>query len=247
MAGVPRQWPQSMAEASTHSSVLRDRSTAPWLYYEMPVRRYLLGLGCGRDAVDDLTHDLLIRLQTYILLNYDGVRPFRPYLKTAIRNFYFSHCGRDHTPAAIDPADLPVDGDSDDGDLDALQDYARHVYQLFVREVEPRMKPAAELLHRSIIDDVAQEVLARELKVSDRRVRTRIAEAADLLSRWIDRRINRADRATLVRLARLSGVPLPSVERGLRGLFTHPSRDKRLHVLMILAYIYRHGVVSGTG
>jgi|GEM_PF-3623616 RNA polymerase sigma factor (sigma-70 family) len=240
-----RPLPQVMDEASTHSSMLHTRSNSElgsrWIYYQQPVRNYLKGLGCSEQDLDDLTHDTLIKLQTYIILNYDSQRPFRPYFKAAIRNFYF-----DRLRAGSTTQRPVVDSRGADEDsqilVDGLLQYARQVYEHFAIEALPQLSHGVAMLHAWLMDDLTQEELARRWQLSDRQVRTLIARAADALTAWMQTKINQDDLASLAQLASRQGISLDLEVAGIRSLFSHLSKRKRIRVLMVLALIYRDGV-----
>jgi len=228
--------PEHMDEASTFSSLLRGGEG--WLYYRQPVQNYLRGLGCQDQDVEDLCHEILIKLQTYIVLNYDPTRSFRPYFKAAIRNFYFNHLrtigvGTRETP------DLAQDAPPEDPLTDGLADYARQVYEIFARDADPQIAKGIDMLHAWIIDDVRQDELARQAKLTPRQVRNHIGQAADALALWMGDRVNADDIADLAAQARRQGLAFDLGPTGLRGLFSHASREKRVRTLLILALIYR--------
>lgn len=252
-SGYPAYLPQNMNDASTHSSMLRDRqrrSGDAWLYYQRPVENYLRGLGCDEQDIEDLTHEILIRLQTYVLLHYNPANPFRPYLKATIRNFYFSHLrSRPHAAALVeDPAaksnhgstELRPPKPADDADpADVLIEYARQVYDQFAAEAGVKSRPGIQMLHAWMIGGGTQEQLATAWKLSDRQVRAHMSRAADDLTAWMQDRLNPDDLSELVALARRKGVNIELNVGTIRGLFNHLSKQKRLQVLLVLSLIHR--------
>ncbi len=230
-----------MDDASTHSSMLRGErrdASSTWLYYQKPVQNYLRGLGCRDQDIDDITHDVLIRLETHILLNYDPSRPFRPYFKTAVRNFYFSHL-RARSPSA--DAALAVDARSerkdDSSDLAGLVEYAEQAYDHFALEAPAELATGIKMLQSWVLEGHKQEQLAAQWKLTDRQVRTHLANAADALAEWMSKRINPSDLEELVQAA--SGTGGDASAENLRTLFTHLSKQKRMRTLWLLALIYR--------
>ncbi len=238
--------PMNLDDASTRSSILRDREgrrpLSTWLYYQMPVQNYLRGLGCREQDIEDLCHEILIKLQTYIVLNYDPARPFRPYFKAAIRNFYFNHLRANAgvtlqpEPDAEDLAPTPVEADSV---ASGLVDYARHVYDLFAADAGQKLAVGIRMLHAWIIDGAKQEELATAYELTDRQVRNHLAGAADALAEWMQLRINQEDLDELAGLAKTKGLSFELDVGGIRGLFSHMSKRKRVRTLLILAIIYR--------
>jgi DNA-directed RNA polymerase specialized sigma24 family protein len=236
-----------MSEASTHSSMLRDRrrSGDAWLYYRRPVEQYLRGLGCAEQDIEDLTHEILIRLQTVVLLNYDPKQSFRPYLKATIRNCYFSHLrsGARATALVDEPAARATDESSPPPTRDEaepgeiLLDYARQVYDQFAADAG--RSPGIRMLHAWMLSGDKQERLAAAWKLSDRQVRAHMARAADDLSAWMRARLNPDDLAELVALARRKGVHIDLKPGTIRGLFNHLSKQKRLQALLVLSLIHQ--------
>ncbi len=240
--------PEHMDDASTRSSMLRgertDRRDASWLYYHQPVQNYLRGLGCPAQDIDDLCHEILIKLQTSIVLNYDSSRPFRPYFKAAIRNLYFSHL-RAHPRADAKPVEDLAAARADDADDPpesfpySLAEYARQVYDLFAGEAAPHLATGIAMLHAWVIDGVKQGELAAAANLTDRQVRNLLCQAADALAQWMQDKLHREDLDELAGLARRKGIILDLGSGGYRDLFSHMSRRKRTRALMILAIIYR--------
>jgi DNA-directed RNA polymerase specialized sigma24 family protein len=250
-SGNPAYLPQNMSEASTHSSMLRDRNrqtNSTWLYYQGPVQTYLRGLGCPDQDIDDLTHEILIRLQTYVLLHYNPSQPFRPYLKTTIRNFYFSHLrSRPPTGAMIqDPACTPVDESTivpPAADLpdpsETLIAYARQMFDQFASDADEKSRPGVEMLRSWMMSGAKQDQLAAEWKLSDRQVRVHMSRAADGLTEWMQSRLNPEDLAELVALAQRKGLNIALDVGTIRGLFNHLSKQKRMQVLLVLSLIHK--------
>lgn len=257
--------PDHMNDASTHSSMLRpngSRAEHGWLYYQKPVRNYLRGLGCGDQDVDDLTHEILIKLQTYIVLNYNPSRPFRPYFKTAIRHFYFSHLrgrgGQGGRQVAMTPgiAGAACASEAEEEESQAgedvlaagLLDYARQMYDHFAAEASAAHEVGIQMLQAWMLGGLKQEQLATRWKLTDRQVRTHIGRAADELARWMQERLHADDLAALAALAKDKGVTLDLELADIRGLFSHLSRQKRLRALLILSLIYKResGTTAGT-
>ncbi len=246
--------PERMDDASTSRLALGALATgdaSAWLYYYRPVANYLRGLGCAAQDVDDLTHELLIKLRTSIGRGYDPERPFRPYLKIAIRNHYFQHL-RERSPRSDPNAKVLAEQFANEADpapaADALMlgllDYAREVYDRFAREAEPRLAHSVAMLHAWLIDDRTQEQLSEHFKVSPRQIRTHLNRAADAIAVWMQSRINAEDFADLDAAARAGGASLDLQPDGLRELFSHLSKAKRVRVLLILMLLHRPG--SGT-
>jgi RNA polymerase sigma factor (sigma-70 family) len=231
--------PRDMQEASTHSSLMRPHAEAArWLYYQTPVRNYLVGLKCPEQDLDDLTHEVLIKLQTHIVTRYDASRPFRPYFKAAIRNLYFNHL-RNRTKAAdaAREADERRSHPHDDSLMDALRDYAKQVYEMFSADAPEKLKPSVQMLHAWFIDGLKQEEVAKRWGMTGRQVRTHLDRAADHLANWMQRRINAEDLQALADAAESAADELPPCS--LRDLFSHVSQRKRKRVLLILSTIYR--------
>ncbi len=236
--------PEKMDSAITHGSTLKLDPEAwarsRWLYYENPIRNYLKGLGCPAEDLDDLVHDLLIRLQTYIILRYDPSRPFRPYLKKAIRSFYFNHLQerrkpslgpRPETPEGPDPMDLLNAG---------LVEYARKVYKCFAIAAEPRLLTSISMLADAVIHGARQEQLAHQHDISERQVRSHLMRAADALTAWMEERIHREDLDALAARAQRLGVKADLQIDSIRSLFSYLSREKRTRALLALALIHRN-------
>jgi DNA-directed RNA polymerase specialized sigma24 family protein len=241
----PRVPPDYMHQATTYSSVLRlNNITWPWsgwMYYHKPVLNYLRGLGCRRQDVEDLAHEILIKLQTEIALKYDSARPFRPYFKAAIRNFYLNHLRAQRgmlTLPALD-ADGPAAPADDSVEGGGLLDYARYLYDLFAAEADERAAVGIGMLRSWLIDGARQDELAHRRGITDRQVRKHLTTAADSFTAWMDARVNPADLDELATLAKSHGTRFDVGPRGIRGLFTHLSQRKRMRALMILAMIYR--------
>ena len=243
---MQRTGPQRMDDAVTDPDMLRGGdlplpSRVRWIYYEKPVRHYLSGLGCAAQDLDDLTHEILIRLQSVIVDKYDPARPFRPYFKAAIRNCYFKHLRRRNRDAARLDAEPEAPAADEPGEalLQVLPEYARDVYERFTESAEPHLLPGVRMLHGWIILGAKQESLAHAWGLTTRQVRTHIARAADALANWMQARINSDDLDDLVRLAHLQGVSVDLGLANVRGLFSHLSKRKRIRVLLILAIIYK--------
>jgi RNA polymerase sigma factor (sigma-70 family) len=236
--------PDRMDNAVTHGSTLKlDREAwarSRWLYYQQPIRNYLKGLGCPEEDLDDLVHDLLIRLQTYIILRYDPSRPFRPYLKKAIRSFYFNHLQERRKPSS--PMRPEANDSPDPMDLlnAGLVEYARKVYECFAVAAEPRLLTSIAMLADAVIRGVRQEELAKQHGVSERQVRSHLMRAADALTMWMEERIHREDLAALADRAKRLGVKTDLHIESIRGLFSYLSREKRTRALLALALIHRN-------
>lgn len=236
--------PDHMDNAVTHGSTLKlDREAwarSRWLYYQQPIRNYLKGLGCAEEDLDDLVHDLLIRLQTYIILRYDPSRPFRPYLKKAIRSFYFNHLAerrKPGTPGRPEASDGPEPMEL----LNAgLVEYARKVYECFAVAAEPRLLTSIGMLADAVIRGTRQEQLALTHGISERQVRSHLMRAADALTAWMEERIHREDLAALADRAQRLGVKTDLHIDSIRGLFSYLSREKRTRALLALALIHRN-------
>ena len=235
--------PERMDSAVTHGSTINhDREAwvrSRWLYYEQPIRNYLKGLGCAEEDLDDLVHDLLIRLQTYIVLRYDPSRPFRPYLKKAIRSFYFNHLQERRRPGG--GAVPEVEDRSDPVDLlnAGLVEYARKVYECFAVDADPRLRPGIGMLADAVIRGMRQEDLALAHGISERQVRSHLMRAADALTAWMEARVHREDLDALAVRARRLGVKADLQIDSIRGLFSYLSREKRTRALLALALIHR--------
>lgn len=238
--------PARIDEASTYSSMLRDpmqvRPTPMLLYYYQPVQAYLRGLGCPENDVEDLTHELLIKLQTSILISYRPDRPFRPYFKAAIRNFYFSHL-RGPRPSRPEP-DEAAESDgpaSDPSDIliNGLLDFARQVYDQFAANAAPGLQPGIRLLQTWLMNGARQEDMAKQSGMSTRQVRTYLGRAADTLSDWLSQRLNAGDLDKLADLARAKGVRVDLAVSDIRSLFSHLSKHKRTRALLVLSLIAR--------
>lgn len=236
--------PERMDHAITHGSTLtQDREAwarSRWLYYENPIRNYLKGLGCPPSDLDDLVHDLLIRLQTYIILRYDPSRPFRPYLKKAIRSFYFNHLQELRRPPPRRRA-ATADGPDPMELLNAgLVEYARKVYGCFAMAAEPRLRTSIAMLADAVIHGRRQEELAQAHRLSERQIRSHLMRAADALTTWMEERIHREDLDALAERANRLGVKADLHIASIRDLFSYLSREKRTRALLALALIHRN-------
>lgn len=242
-------WPKFMGEASTLSWMLKAPRTArrkriASFYYEKPVRSYLVRLGCPKDDLDELTNDILLKLHTYILIHYNPSRRFRPYFKTAIKNAYFNYVKRKAKPDAelhenIEVLEQDEDEDEDDIFLEGLKDYARHIYEFYIKDIPERLKMGAQMLHNWIIDGLSQSELSRQWKLSDRSIRTCINQTADHFSDWLHQRINPQDISKLTTMAARYGCTIDQGVWNIRTLFRHASRQKRMNTLLILSFIYK--------
>lgn len=235
--------PERMDHAITHGSTLgHDREAwarSRWLYYEQPIRNYLKGLGCPSADLDDLVHDLLIRLQTYIILRYDPSRPFRPYLKKAIRSFYFNHLKERRRPQGLQRS-AAVEGPEPMELLNAgLVEYARKVYDCFAMAAEPRLRTGIGMLADAVLHGRRQEELAQAHRLSERQVRSHLMRAADALTTWMEERIHREDLDALAERANRLGVKADLHIASIRDLFSYLSREKRTRALLALALIHR--------
>jgi DNA-directed RNA polymerase specialized sigma24 family protein len=241
--------PERMDSAITHGSTLKqDREAwarSRWLYYENPIRNYLRGLGCAAEDLDDLVHDLLIRLQTYIILRYDPARPFRPYLKKAIRSFYFNHLQQQRKPSSPRGPAAPEGPDPVELLNAGLVEYARKVYECFAVSADPRLLTSIGMLADAIIRGARQEDLARAHGISERQVRSHLMRAADALTAWMEQRIHREDLEELAARAQRLGVKADLQIESIRGLFSYLSREKRTRALLALALIHRTHADAG--
>jgi DNA-directed RNA polymerase specialized sigma24 family protein len=238
--------PETMEEASTQSSMLREAANRhgprSWTYYEKPVRNYLRSLGCRDQDLGDLTNDILIRLQTHLLTNYDASRPFRPYFKMAVRNFYFSHRREtvmDRRMLASDELEQ-VSDKSTDLPLSGLLEYAEQAYDVFAADASVELAAGIQLLQQWLISGKTQDMLAAFAGVTQRQVRTRIGRAADALAEWMSSRIHNEDLEELVHFAKTSGIEIDLELSAIRSLFTHLSKQKRIRTLLLLSLIYRN-------
>jgi DNA-directed RNA polymerase specialized sigma24 family protein len=234
-----------MDNAVTRGSTLKlDREAwarSRWLYYQQPIRNYLKGLGCPEEDLDDLVHDLLIRLQTYIVLRYDPSRPFRPYLKKAIRSFYFNHLQERRKPSTPLARTEGLEGPDPMDLLNAgLVEYARKVYECFAVAAEPRLLTSIAMLADAVICGIRQEELARQHDISERQVRSHLMRAADALTAWMEQRIHREDLDALADRAQRLGVKADLHIDSIRSLFSYLSREKRTRALLALALIHRN-------
>jgi DNA-directed RNA polymerase specialized sigma24 family protein len=253
VAGITRwsiamELPERMDHAITNGSALhQDREAwarSRWLYYQNPIRNYLKGLGCPPEDLDDLVHDLLIRLQTYIILHYDPARPFRPYLKKAIRSFYFNHLQSRKVPAPARRTPM-VEGPDPVELLNAgLVEYARKVYECFSVTADPRLQVGITMLSDAIIRGARQEELASAHGISERQVRSHLMRAADALTQWMEQRIHREDLDALSERARRLGVRIDLQISSIRSLFSYLSREKRTRALLALTLIHRQREVD---
>jgi DNA-directed RNA polymerase specialized sigma24 family protein len=241
--------PERMDNAVTHGSTLKQDPAAwarsRWLYYQNPIRNYLKGLGCPPEDLDDLLHDLLIRLQTYIILHYDPARPFRPYLKKAIRSFYFNHLQERRRPHLPPRAVVPEGPDPVELLNAGLVEYARKVYECFAVAAEPALQPGIAMLAEAVIRGARQEELAQAHGISGRQVRSHLMRAADALTAWMEERIHREDLIALAERARRMGVKADLQIGSIRSLFSYLSREKRTRALLALALIHRHHADAG--
>lgn len=245
MEGFTASPPTCMADATTRSSLMEShQDEARWVYYRGPVQDCLRRMGCPAQDLDDLTHDLLIRLQTNILLGYDRRRPFRPYLRQAIRNWYLGRLRRRKDVERQVP--LPdLDGELATGELEeGLVDYARQGYHIFALEADESMRMGIAMLEAWIIDDVDQLTLAKHWKLTDRQVRTWLARTAERLAAWMHGHLHPQDLTTLVARADRQGRPVALNPQGLRQLFSHLSQQKRANALLILSLIVRRDRTS---
>jgi len=240
-----------MDEADTRSSMLlearAERADEKWLYYREPVQRYLRGLGCAEQDLEDLTHDILVRLHTYIVAGYDRSRAFRPYFKTAIRNLYFDHLRTHPKPETLDSSAAVAEERLEDRDLAPLVAYARIVYGQFAGEVTGQDAKDCTLLHAWLVEGVTQDEMARRRGQTGRHMRKCLGRAADRLAEWMHARMNDGDLADLATLARRHGADLDLRGNALRDLFRHLSQAKRMRVLVVLAYLHRQRPTDGIG
>lgn len=238
-AAARKKLPFDMKEASTHSTLMQaDAESKRWLYYQKPVRNYLVGLNCPEQDLDDLTQEVLMRLQTHIMTRYNSDRPFRPYFKAAIRNLYFNHLRHKRAEEKAYASDRESGHLAEDDLMEGLRDYARQVYEIYRDDAPPNIQTGVKMLHAWIIDDMKQSDLARAWSLTERQVRTHMNRAADHLARWMQRRINLDD---LKSLAALGGdsMHVSGALSSFRGLFHHISQRKRKRVMLILSAIYR--------
>jgi len=238
--------PEFMDDASTQSLKLvglRDGSDhSAWIYYRRPVYTYLRALGCPEQDLEDLTHEILIKLHTSIIHKYNPERPFRPYLKTAIRHTYFNHLrDRKAEATAHEPAEDLAAPTAEEGEalLQGLVDYARQIYDRFAREAPPGLALGVTMMQAWLMEGLRQQDLSARFQLTDRQVRTHLSRAADAITAWMRDRVNNEDLEALDHLARGRGLALDLRVGGLRDLFQHLSKDKRLGVLLILQAIHR--------
>jgi RNA polymerase sigma factor (sigma-70 family) len=194
-AETARVAPQYMHQATTYSSVLRlNNITWPWsgwMYYHKPVMNYLRGLGCRKQDVEDLAHEILIKLQTEIALKYDPQRPFRPYFKAAIRNHYLNHLRAQRGVLTLPPEEVDGTAAADAAeDAGGLLDYARYLYDVFAAEADERYAVGIGMLRLWLIDGAKQDELAHRRGITDRQVRKHLTAAADAFTAWMDARVN---------------------------------------------------------
>jgi DNA-directed RNA polymerase specialized sigma24 family protein len=232
-----------MKDATTRWSVLVEQSR--WEYYLQPITNYLRVLGCPAQDVDDLTHDILIKLKRIMLLYDRSKGPFRPYLKRSIDNLYISHRRR-RKPDAVEnlpePSDRLQEGPDAGaalGDM-ALVDYLRKIYRCFASDAKPHLQSGVQMLHERLIEERGLEDIAAAWGLSSRRIREYINGAADELTTWVQSKVTQEDLDELESLAQRHALDVTLDLDDLRTLFTHLSRQKIEKIrLLLLAVIYR--------
>lgn len=234
--------PTYMKDATTRWSVLLEQNR--WEYYFQPIANYLRVLKCPEQDVDDLTHEVLLKLKRIMLLYDRSKGPFRPYLKRSIDNLYVSHRRR-RSPDTMEVLPEPVgrvqegpDAESALGDM-ALVDYLRKIYRCFAADSQPHLQNGVQMLHERLIDERSLEEIAAGWNLSSRRVRDYINAAADELTAWVQSKVTQEDLAELEHLARRHGLPVALNLDDLRSLFTHLSQQKIEKIRLLLGVIYR--------
>ncbi len=237
------QAPDSLTQAETDSRVLaatgaRDQPLASkWLYYQRPVRDYLRRLGCAPEQLDDLAQEALIQLAARVIPRYDPQRgAFRPYLKQALRNLLRDRLRADgretHARQQLArerrSADAPH-GSSEPNGMALLEARAREMFELFLDAEPAECQRDAQILEKWVVDRLGQDAIAEHFGLrSSRQVRTLVKRAAARFAVWMEARLHPDDLASLLGAAPAGGV---------RGLFSHLSRKKRLTVLALLERI----------
>ena len=234
--------PTYMKDATTRWSVLLEQNR--WEYYFQPIANYLRVLKCPEQDVDDLTHEVLLKLKRIMLLYDRSKGPFRPYLKRSIDNLYVSHHRR-RSPDTMEILPEPVgrvqegpDAESTLGDM-ALVDYLRKIYRCFAADSQAHLQNGVQMLHERLIDERSLEEIATGWNLSSRRVRDYINAAADELTAWVQSKVTQEDLAELENLARRHGVAMELDLDDLRSLFTHLSQQKIEKIRLLLGVIYR--------
>ena len=234
--------PTYMKDATTRWSVLLEQNR--WEYYFQPIANYLRVLKCPEQDVDDLTHEVLLKLKRIMLLYDRSKGPFRPYLKRSIDNLYVSHHRR-RSPDTMEVLPEPVgrvqegpDAESTLGDM-ALVDYLRKIYRCFAADSQPHLQNGVQMLHERLIDERSLEQIATGWNLSSRRVRDYINAAADALTAWVQSKVTQEDLEELEDLARRHGLPVALNLDDLRSLFTHLSQQKIEKIRLLLGVIYR--------
>lgn len=196
-APLPEEAPTSFASAETRADVLTPtrpgdpEGARKMVYYRQPVVKFLRSLGCPADELEDLTHDILIRLTQGIAPAYQGRGPFRDYFKQSIRNAWRDlHRARRRRPEGRDPAILDQLSSARDSSRPLEGALARgcDVLRAYYRQAQGREADGAELLLKVVLEGARQRALAAELGLSERRVRARYKKAGRAFLSWLRQR-----------------------------------------------------------
>lgn len=192
--------PRDFSEAPTRAEVLAStragspEATRKMLYYQQPVRAFLASIGCPPSELDDLSQDLLLRLQERIAPAFPGTGSFRAYFKQAIRNRLRDVLRRRQREprSPRSPDELAA---KTGPDLEAALARGCGVLR---RHFEDSEEPAgAELLVKALLEGRPLKALAAELGLSPRGLRGRWKKGARCFDRWAEGRLGSAWRDAL--------------------------------------------------
>ncbi len=145
-----------------------------------------------RDDVDDLTSELLIKLNTSVIERYDPQRGrFRSYFRRVIDNHvldYYRRRQRDHAlrerwqESRREPASQGAD------ELELLIARGSELFQEFLASepVERQRQRNAEALYKWVVEGDRQRALAAYFCVSERQVRKLLTRAVERFAAWVE-------------------------------------------------------------
>jgi RNA polymerase sigma factor (sigma-70 family) len=250
---MPSAAPDNFKDAFT-GNVLDSTGQNPgkpskWLYYEKPVRKFIAGFVKSKGyrelegLVEDLTQDVLIKIEADILKHYKegSSGGFRPYLKQAIRNLLISKHREASRIRTSTDLGLATDDTSDEHDepteafdAEVLRGFGRDQFDAFVKSEPPERQESAQMLAQWILDGSSQKDIAAAWSVTERHVRRCVNSAADRFAARLEKQVHPADWQALMREYDPSYLPKEVAPGGLRSLLRYVSGRKRWVLLAII-------------
>ncbi len=204
MAEPKSIWPTTQAELLASTKL--HGGPSKYVRYRPTIAIVLRKKGIPHDDVDDLTSELLIKLNTSVIEKYKpALGRFRSYFRRVIDNHcldYYRQRQREHrlrerleAEARSGPAEEAED------ELELLIARGSELFQQFLvdQPVARQQQRNAEALYKWVVEGQRQRELADYFCVSDRQVRKILGRAVEAFAAWVRNRFHPEDYAALER------------------------------------------------